>query len=169
MFLAGSSAPVADVATAAGVGISALYHRNDGREDMVRTRCRNGLVEFIAIARHAQAIDDPWDALVAFMTGVVRADLHGLTVHLAGTFTPTEDLNLLAAEAATIGEAIFVRAQQAGALRPALHATDLTMVFEQLAAIRIPHDEPRTAELRDRYLVVHLEGLAGRPNAAPLP
>src|SRR3954452_6233350 len=88
-FLADARAPIAAVAERAGVGISALYRRYAGKEDLLRTLCHDGLRRFIAEAERAGAELDDWTAFETFLRGVVDADVHSLTVHLAGTFRPT--------------------------------------------------------------------------------
>ena len=88
--------------------------------------------------------------------------MHALTVRLAGTFTPTEELHRLAAHSSEVVTAVFERARTAGAIRADLAANDLPMIFEQLTAIQLP-DPVRTRELRDRYLVLQLDALRATP------
>jgi hypothetical protein len=95
--------------------------------------------------------------------GVIEVDVHSLTVSLAGTFTPTEELGRLSVHATELGTALFDRALAAGAVRPELTADDLSMVFEQVTAVRVS-DPARTRELRRRYLALLLDAL--RPQAA---
>ena len=52
-------------------------------------------------------------------------------------------------------------------LRPGVVADDVSLLFEQLAAIRIG-DRERTEQLRLRYLALLLDGLHAS-NTAPLP
>src|SRR5579863_8551225 len=92
VFLADPKAPIAAVAERAGVGISALYRRYPGKEELLRRLCHDGLRRFIAEAESAAAGPDPWRAFTGFLREVVVADVHSLTVHLAGTFTPTEEM-----------------------------------------------------------------------------
>src|SRR5215475_13634797 len=92
VFIADPDAPVAAVAQRAGVGISALYRRYQNKEDLLRQVCHDGLRQFIAIAEQANAEPDDWTAFASFLAGVVAADVHSLTVHLAGTFTPTAEM-----------------------------------------------------------------------------
>src|SRR5687768_9082609 len=87
VFLADPKAPIAAVAERDGVGISALYRRYAGKEDLLRTLCHDGLRHFIAEAEDAARQADGWTAFTTFMHAVVDADVHSLTVHLAGTFT----------------------------------------------------------------------------------
>ncbi len=173
VFVAEPDAPVAAVAHAAGVGISALYRRYANKEALLATLCLDGLERFVEIAGRALDVADPWDAFETFLRGIVDADVHSLTVHLAGRFTPTPEHGTLAAEAGRLAAQVLERAQDAGAVRADVTDTDLPMVYEQLAAVRLG-DPDRTAALRRRYLELHLAGLrgpaaAGRtlPGAAP--
>src|SRR4051794_29407440 len=153
VFMRDAGAPIAAVAREAGVGVSALYRRYTGKEELLQTLCADGLRRFIAVADAALEVADPWDALAAFVAGVIDEDVHSLTVHLAGTFTPTPELNGLAAEANARGGAIFDRAAGAGAVRDDLVVDDLAMVFEQVTAVRVS-DPERTRALRRRYLAL---------------
>jgi AcrR family transcriptional regulator len=168
VFIADPAAPMSAVAQAAGVGISALYRRYASKDDLLQTLCAGGLRDFIAIARAAETAADPWSAFAAFVTGVVDSDVHALTVRLAGTFAPSAELHLLAAEAARLGDQLFDQAKKAGVLRADLRRSDVPMIFEQLTAVRLG-DTSRTRALRRRYLALWLDGL--RPEAAvtPLP
>src|SRR5215471_15717495 len=90
VFLADPGAPISAVAERAGVGIGALYHRYAGKEDLLRTLCRDGQEIYLAEIRRALASDDePWEAFNGFLSRIVAANTHGLTVRLAGRFTPT--------------------------------------------------------------------------------
>ncbi|GAA0252940.1 helix-turn-helix domain-containing protein [Cryptosporangium japonicum] len=168
VFLRDPTAPMSAVADAAHVGIGALYRRYASKDDLLRTLCGNGLTQFVAIAEQAATVDDPWDAFAGYITAIVEADVHSLTVRLAGTFTTTAELSTLAGRASTLGTALFTRALDAGALRGDLQPNDVTMVFEQLAAIRLD-DAGRTAALRRRYLTLLLDALRPAAAATPLP
>jgi AcrR family transcriptional regulator len=159
VFLRDPAAPVSAVAQEAGVGISAIYRRYAGKEEMLQRLCADGLRQFIDIAEAALEQADPWEALAGFLRGIVEADVHSLTVQLAGTFTPTAELGELSAEAGARMAEVLRRAREAGAVRAGLEVNDLPMLFEQLAAVRVA-DPGRTAALRRRYLALHLEALA---------
>ena len=93
VFVADPEAPISKVAQRAGVGISALYRRYASKEDLLRRLCADGLRSYIAAAEDALADEgDPWAAFAEFMRRVVDADTHSLTLRLAGTFTPTDEL-----------------------------------------------------------------------------
>ena len=167
VFLEDHRAPIAAVAERAGVGISALYRRYSGKEDLLRTLCHDGLQWFIAEAEQAQQQPDDWTAFETFIRGVVDADVHSLTVHLAGTFPPSEQMNADAVRANELALALFERARPL--LRPGAVPADVTMLLEMSAAVRVP-DPARTRELRQRYVDVLLDGLrAGAELSGPAP
>jgi AcrR family transcriptional regulator len=171
VFLADPKAPIAAVAERAGVGISALYRRYTGKEDLLRTLCHEGLRRFIAEAEEADADPDGWNAFVDFLRRVVDADVHSLTVHLAGTFTPTPEMRADAARADACAVALVERAHASGRLRRDAVAQDLGLVLEGCAAVRVP-DPDRTKELRRRCLALLVAGLAAigdLPGPAPQP
>ncbi|SHN46871.1 TetR/AcrR family transcriptional regulator [Cryptosporangium aurantiacum] len=168
VFLHDPTAPMSAVAEAAHVGIGALYRRYASKEQLLRTLCAAGLQRFVEIAEHGATVEDAWEAFAGYVSAVVDSDVHSLTVHLAGTFTTTPELSTLAGRAAELGNALFRRAQEAGALRPDLHPADVPMLFEQLAAIRFGDNE-RTAALRRRYLTLLLDALRPESARTPLP
>jgi AcrR family transcriptional regulator len=164
VFIANPSAPIADVAKRAGVGISALYRRYPSKEDLLRQLCADGLRRYIAAAEAASADEgDPSATFAAFMARVVAADAASLTQRLAGTFEPTQDLYRAAAYAGELNRKLFDRAQRAGVVRADADVNDLAMIFEQLASIQLGNRK-RTHELRRRYLALALDGLRAQPH-----
>ncbi|MGN9803139.1 TetR/AcrR family transcriptional regulator [Micromonospora sp. L32] len=159
VFLADPKAPIAAVAERAGVGISALYRRYAGKEDLLRRLCHDGLRRFIEAAEEAAGDLDDWSAFAGFLERVVDADVHSLTVHLAGTFTPTAEMGRDAARANELTAALVERARRAGRLRPDVVVQDVGLLLEGCAAIRVP-DPERTRQLRRRQLALLLAGLA---------
>jgi AcrR family transcriptional regulator len=164
VFLRDPRAPVSAVAEAAGVGISALYRRYPSKEELLQTLCAEGLRRYIEVAREALASEGTaWEAFAGFLTGIVEADVHSLTVHLAGTFGPTRELGELVATANALTAELMEKTHRARAVRADLELNDLPMLFEQMSAIRV-HDEARTAQLRSRYVALLLDAL--RPEGA---
>lgn len=168
VFVADPQAPVAAVAARAGVGMSALYRRYPGKEDLLRRLCHDGLRRFNAEAESAAEEADPWRALVRFLTRAVEADVHSLTVALAGTFTPTAEMRADAVRSGELVDALVDRAHAAGRLRVDAVAADVTLVLEGCAGIRVA-DPGRTTELRLRQLAMLLRGLAADGDDTPLP
>ena len=170
VYAADPDAPIAAVATRAGVGISALYRRYSSKEELLRKLCGDGLKEYIAAAEAALADDgDAWKVFRRYMHRIVAADAHTLTARLARSVeASSEGLFRDATKAQDLGERVFKRAQKGGAVRADAVPEDMANVFEQLSAIRGPSAK-RTAELRKRYLTLQLDGLRPRKKAQPLP
>jgi len=168
VFLTDPKAPIAAVAERAGVGISALYRRYPGKEALQRRLCHDGLRAFISEAEAAAAQPDGSRAFTTFLDRIVEADVHSLTVHLAGTFTPTDPMYRDTERANALATGLMERARADGALRPDVVAGDITIVLEACAAIRIPADAARTTQLRRRCLAALLDGMSSM-HAGPLP
>jgi AcrR family transcriptional regulator len=168
VFVADPEAPISAVAALAGVGISALYRRYPSKEELLRQLCLEGLQRYIAAAEAALAdTGDPWTAFKRFMLRVVEADSNSLTLRLAGTFTPSEQLYREATRAQELNLRLFERTLAAGVLRADVDVNDIGMLLEQLAAVRIG-DRERSLELRRRYLALMLDALHAR-GGEPLP
>jgi AcrR family transcriptional regulator len=168
VFVADPDAPISAVAERAGVGISALYRRYASKEELLRKLSADGLEQYIAAAEAALANSgEPWGAFAEFMRRIVEADTHSLTLSLAGTFAPTEEMYRRSEHAQQLNVRLLERAQEAGAVRPDLVVDDLSFLFEQLASVRAG-DEERTRRLRHRYLALLLDAVR-TPSNAPLP
>ena len=167
VFVADPGAPVSAVAKRAGVGISALYRRYPSKEELLRQLSADGLRRYIAAVEAALADEsEPWEAFAGFLRRVVDEDVHSMTMRLAGTFTPTEELYREAERAEQLNLRLLERTKASGAIRPDLTVNDLTFLFEQLASVRAG-DEERSAVLRHRYLTLLLDALR-TPSPAPL-
>lgn len=168
VYVADPDAPISAVAQVAGVGISALYRRFASKEDLLRQLCGDGLRRYLAEAEAALADDsDPWASFATFVHNIVDADTASLTLKLAGTFTPTEDLATDALRSQELNLQLVERTKAAGDLRSDFDVNDLALIIEQIAAIRVG-DEERTRQLRRRYATLTLEAMRA-PGAAPLP
>jgi AcrR family transcriptional regulator len=162
VFVEDPKAPISAVAGWAGVGIGAIYRRYGSKEDLLRRLAADGLEVYISVVEDALADEgDPWEAFARFMRRIVDADTHSLTLSLAGTFVPTEELYRDSARAQELNERLFGRTRDAGAIRPDVEVDDIALLFEQLAAVRMG-DEERTRQLRRRYLRLLLDALRDR-------
>lgn len=167
VFVADPGAPVAAVAKAADVGMSALYRRYNSKEDLLRRVCADGLQRYLVEVEAALADDrDAWTTFSEFMRRVVDADTHTLTQRLAGSFTATDELFREARRAEDLNEQLIASSIAAGVLRPDVTAADIAMTFEMVAAVRLG-DGARTTELRHRFLTLLLDGLSAL--TTPLP
>jgi AcrR family transcriptional regulator len=170
VFIADADAPVSAVAARARVGMSAIYRRWPGKEDLLRQLCRDGLRRYLDEAQ--AALDDrgdAWDAFARFLDRIVEADVHSLTVRLAGTFQPTEEMYADAVRSGELNERLLARTKAAGGLRPDLTSEDLPLILEQLSAIGpgVFGGEERTVELRRRSLALILDGLRNPSSVLP--
>jgi AcrR family transcriptional regulator len=155
VFVADPGAPIAAVAARAGVGISALYRRYAGKDELVRAIVGEGLARYTEEV--SRALDgDPWQAFAEFMGRVVDADLHSMTSRLAGTFEPTEELTQAGMRAGELNARLFERLR--GVIRADLDVNDLSFLLEQIASVRL-RDPDRTRELRRRYLALTLAAM----------
>jgi len=172
VFTADPDAPMSAVAARAGVGISALYRRYASKEDLLRQVARDGLARYLEEAEVAAADDrDPWDAFVSFMTRLLDAQTVAITMSLAGTFAPNEELYAMSERAEVLNARIVDRTKASGGLRRDVVVDDLSMILEQVSSIRLG-DDARTRELRHRYLALFLNGLRaveGEPLPGPPP
>jgi AcrR family transcriptional regulator len=168
VFVRDPAAPIAAVAREAGVGVGAIYRRFSGKEELLQRLCADGLRAFRDVANAALGEPDSARAFERLVTGVVDADVHSLTVSLAGMFTPTTELGSLAEEANGLARRIVEDARSAGTLRPDLTVEDFTMLLEQVTAVRLP-DPDRTAEVRRRYVALHLDAWRQVPVGGALP
>lgn len=169
VFVADPAAPISAVAKAAGVGISALYRRYESKEVLLQTLCANGLATYIECAEAALASEaGPWETFTDFVRAVIDADVHALTVNLAGTFTPTEAMFGQTMRAVGLADAILKQAHDAGVVRADFTLNDIAMLLEQLTAITGSGRE-RTRELRHRYLALHFDALRPQGQTAEMP
>jgi AcrR family transcriptional regulator len=166
VFIDDPGAPISEVARRAGVGISALYGRYASKDDLLRRLCHDGLQRYVEETEAALAAEgDPWRVFSDYMRRLVDADTSSLTRALAGRFRPTEELFGLAERANELSNRLFRKTS--GHMRPSVAVHDISLVFELVAAIRLP-DRGRTRQLRQRYLEVILDGLR-RSDGDPLP
>ena len=166
VFVSDPSAPISAVAERAGVGISALYRRYGSKEELLRQVSGDGLAPTSPRPKRRWPTRDPWAAFAGFMRGIVDADTHSLTLRLAGTFTPTEELARDASTAMELNVRLLERTKAAGAIRADLDVNDLSFLFEQVRPSA--SGRARTSQLRHRYLTLLLDALH-TPSPGPLP
>ncbi len=168
VFAADPEAPIAAVADRAGVGIAALYRRYRSKDELLQQLAGDGLKRYIAEVEAALADDgDPWDVFARFMHRSLDAGSGSLTVRLAGAFTATEELQREGGKGFAATQRLLDRTKAAGVIRPDVEVGDISLLLEQLQAVRVG-DQRRTDQLRHRYLGLILDALH-LPAAAPLP
>jgi AcrR family transcriptional regulator len=168
VFTEDPTAPIATVADRAGVGIAALYRRYHSKDQLLQRLASDGLDRYQAQVQAALADHgEPWAAFARFLHHSVEAGAGSLSVRLAGSFTPTRQLQRQARAAAAATQRLLDRTKAAGALRPDIQVGDISLLLEALQAVRVG-DPGRSRQLRHRYLTLLLDALHV-PEAPPLP
>jgi AcrR family transcriptional regulator len=168
VFVENPSAPIAEVAQRAGVGIGALYRRYASKEVLLATICAEGQRVYIASAEAALASDaSPFEAYAAFLRDIVGKDTHAVSSRLAGLFQPTEVHATLGVTLQKVSEELFARVQASGAMRRDVTLLDVGFMLEAIAQVHLG-DAIRTAELRQRLLVLVIDSLRAGATT-PLP
>jgi AcrR family transcriptional regulator len=168
VFLANPSAPIAEVARTAGVGISALYLRYASKEVLLRELAGDGLTRYIADL--SGALDDqgdPWEVYCRCLHAIVDGQSQALAQRVAGTFRPTSELRRLAANASRLANDLHLRTRDAGVLREDVSPADVTLILEMITFVGLPGPD-RGRELRHRYLALALQALRA-PDRGELP
>ena len=170
VYAADPDAPIASVATRAGVGISALYRRYASKEELLRKLCGDGLKEYIAAAEAALADDgDAGKVFRRFTLRVVEADAHTLTAPARALARTDLGGPVPRGDQGTGPRRARLQARTEGRRRTRRrgrrgHGEHLR------AARRDPRpDAKRTAQLRKRYLILQLDGLRPRKKSQTLP
>jgi AcrR family transcriptional regulator len=136
--------------------MSALYSRYPAKDDLLGRLCHDGLRAFIDAAE-APSQGDAWEDLAVFLRRVIAADVHALTIHLAGTFAPTPEMHAEAQRANALASQLLDGARKSGQVRPGISLGDLQLALEACSSIRLP-DEERAAVMRQRLPAMLLEG-----------
>jgi AcrR family transcriptional regulator len=169
----GRAVPLAEVATAAGVGIGTLYRHFPDREELLAALAQRSYDLVLELARTAAAADlAPVAALHRFLDQVIdhRAELVLPLVGGPGSFEnsdPRRREEIVAALTRVIEKGVAD-----GSLRPDAAATDIVLAGALLAQPATPTlDWDRVAR---RHLAIYLDGLrapldgAGPGRAQPL-
>jgi AcrR family transcriptional regulator len=156
----GETVQLADVARAAGVGVSSVHRHFPTREALLETLAREHFAELIAIAEAALELADPLAAVGVMLRELLDAQLgqRGMsTVLTAAVDAQPETTQAKARLDLAIG-AVLVRAQRADAVRPDVSAADLR---ELIGGIELSQDrrDPVAHERAQLHLTIVLDGL----------
>jgi len=169
VFTADPGAPMSAVAARAGVGISALYRRYASKEALLRQVAHDGLQQYLDVAEDAVADErEQWTAFTSFMERLLDAQTVAITLNLAGTFAPSQEVIDMSIRAAELNARIIDRTKRGGGLRKDVVVDDLSLILEQVSSIRLG-GERRTRALRQRYLALFLDGLRATGSELPGP
>lgn len=127
----GGSSQMEAIAHRAGVGVGTVYRHFPTKDALVAQLIRGKFEGFVAHARAALAVEDPWEAFASFMRANARdcaTDVGTQHVFLLSDPAITEEL----AEQTglyPLAQELIGRAQAAGVMRPDFHAADVGMVM----------------------------------------
>jgi AcrR family transcriptional regulator len=162
----GLDASTAEVAHRAGVGEATLFRRFPCKDDLIDAIVETRMQEFAALADAAAEDPDPAEALERFMEAVIEGFSHDRGFFEAAgdrCFTDPR-FDELRRHSLTATGRLLRRAQEAGAVRTDLAASDLSFLIGSAAyATSVPGPGLRD-DLWKRYLRVILDGM--RPEGA---
>ena len=159
---------VEEIARRAGVGKGTLYRRFPTKDALVWAIVEEAITEIETFADEALAMDDPWDGLEHFLVSAVRlqAEDHGFFDAVAERAEPPQELRRRVLAAAG---AVLRPAQDAGAVRADLGASDVAMVVRMVGATTHAAALAGGGEVWPRYLRLALDALRPGGAEAPLP
>ena len=158
-----------EIAQAAGVAVGTVYRRFPDKSALVAALFTEQVGQVVEAAESALLVEDPWAAIVQFMTTVLemQAGSRGLRELSAGDPHGQELARYARERVAPVVTALVGRGHAAGVLRPGVAEQDLALVPIMVGAV-IQASRGTDPELWRRCLSIVLEGLRdGQP--APLP
>jgi AcrR family transcriptional regulator len=167
----GLSVTLDDIAHRAGVGVGTAYRRFGSRDELVTALFEERMQEILSLADQALEIEDPWEALVTFLTRMaeLQASDRGLKEVMLGSVEGRERVARLRDQLRPRGEALVARAKTAGMLRPDFDVSDVPLLQMMVAAIA-DVAPPARPDLWRRCLALLIDGIRapGVPRG-PLP
>ncbi|GIH18319.1 TetR/AcrR family transcriptional regulator [Rugosimonospora africana] len=164
----GLDVAMADIARRAGVSNGTLYNRFPTRSDLIEAVFVDRLERMVELARHALAVDDPWDGLEYYLTGTceLQAADRGFNEVATRGLTSPAARRLRDEGLAAITE-LFDRAQRAGTLRADVTVADLAFVVWGISRT-VDMTAKLAPRLWRRHLALLLDGFRAQ-GAHPLP
>ncbi|MQY30580.1 TetR/AcrR family transcriptional regulator [Nocardia aurantia] len=164
----GVDVAMADIARHAGVSNGTLYNRFPTRQNLIDAVFLDRLETLATLAEAAAAEPDPWQGVVAYVTGMcaLQAQDRGFN-EVAARGLRSGAAQALQLRGATALEDLFARAKSAGELRPDLTLGDLAFVVWGISRTVEMTRETAPHAWR-RHLALYLDGMRAA-GARPLP
>ncbi|MFC4913534.1 TetR/AcrR family transcriptional regulator [Actinomadura gamaensis] len=159
----GTDASLEEVARRAGVGIGTLYRHFPTREALLEALLHDRFNGLRAHAEELLGADDPFEALVGWMRrlGAGALTYRGLAqTMMAALQDESSDLYASCHDMRAAGDALLVRAREAGVVRPEVRSADMLYLAAMLASVT--EHSPEDTELRDRLFSYMVDGLRPR-------
>jgi len=167
----GWNAPVAAIATQAGVGMGTLYRRYGSKSELLQYLCVLSMRQAIDAGNAALALEDPWDSLVDYIEACVTMSAGAFSA-FAGVIEATEEMITTAKKSNHIRIRLVESAHRTGQLRPDVTDTDIWWLIEQFSRHSANPDSPEDPCARARVLAIAIDGLrpqVGRSLPGPAP
>jgi AcrR family transcriptional regulator len=160
-----------EIARLAGVGVGTVYRRFPNKELLIDALFEDRIGEVAALAEAMLCEEDAWHALTAFLEGAVTllASDRGLRELVLGSAYGPERVTRARARVKPLVDRLVARAQEAGALRQDMGATDFPLILFMIDAV-VDATREVDAQAWRRALGIVLDGLAAHRDApTPLP
>jgi AcrR family transcriptional regulator len=154
-----------EIAREADVAVGTVYNRFPDRAELVDALFRDQVEHVVELAQRAQRLEDPWEALVQFMTGTLalQATNRGLRELVGGTSNQLGLASVARQRIAPVAAELVERAQDAGLLRRDIGVPDISLIPIMVGAV-IDSARDVDPQLWRRALALLLDGL--RPDTA---
>ncbi|WP_405877376.1 TetR/AcrR family transcriptional regulator [Streptomyces sp. NBC_00005] len=156
----GTDASLEDVARRAGVGIGTLYRHFPNRHALLSAVFEDAVGDLLDRSHELLDAPEPCTALVTWLREIVThaGEYRGLARALMSvTSDNTSALSRCSAPIREAGNALLLRAQQAGTVRPDVAIGDLLQLTHAIALAA--EESPTDPDLADRLLTLTLRGL----------
>jgi AcrR family transcriptional regulator len=160
----GTEASLREVARQARVGIGTLYRHFPTREALLEALLRSGVERLRERADELARSLPPEQALMTWLREYVErsSSYHGLPASVANAlYHKKSDLYASCQQMQASGARLLARAQETGAVRADVNATDLFAVVSGVALVA--DQMPGGKGYTDRLLSLAMTGLRGRP------
>lgn len=156
----GTDASLEDIARRSGVGIGTLYRHFPHRDALMSAVFEDAVSDLLTRSRELLDAPQPCSALVTWLREIIThaGEYRGLSRALmSASGGDGSALSRCSTPMRSAGDALLVRAQQAGAVRADVSIGDLLQLTNAIAlAAEATPDEP---ELADRLLSLTLRGI----------
>lgn len=156
-----------EIARRAGIGVGTVYRRFPERAELVQALFESRIGEIIALAEKAAENPDAFDGLAWFLERALAHQVadRGLKEVMSSTISADDHRAMGSERLGPVVEALLTRAQDEGAIRSDVAASDLGMQSMLISSMTTA-SQP---DLWRRYLALLLDGMRARPDLEPLP